>query len=384
MKIDGHNAAAIVPQQGRVLRFKIFNFHFSIFNFLLLAAVVAGTATPARAGATPARRRHQDAQERAREMARQLVTGILEIQLQQLDENGLKELPLYREIAGMKKNIGALVDKEMEKAVELLVKAQRGSEAEREENFRQARKMIRDIVMRLSAERQNLLRRLKSAELSAQVKRLIELQSKTLQATRTLPDQPPARQEAIALAAIEDQGDVKQLFLQLVDMLSDVSGWGGPLGAAAADGLRILQAASVGKELDSAGNLLDALRYAEAARSQQLVIKGLRLLLEKLEDTQGLLGADRQTALALAREIADRQQKLRDETRAADLAAPDAERLVERQADVRKDLNELAEAIGTFPAAEPLLEQAKLAAYDATGRLFDNKKDEALAEQGKV
>lgn len=358
---------------------------YSAPSLLLVACLcVASFAASARAVDKDALRRKQDAQERAREMARQLVTGVLEIQLQQLEENGLKDLPLYREIAGMKKNIAALVEKEMEKAVELLVKAQRGSEAEREQNFKQARQMIREIVMRLSAERQNLLRRLKSAELSAQVKRLIDLESKCWQATKTLPDQPPAKQEAIALAAIEDQGDVKQLFLQLVDTLADVSQWGGPLGAGAADGLRILQAASVGKELDTAGNMLDALRYSDAGKSQQLVIKGLRLLLEKLEDTQGLLGSDRQSALAMARDLIDKQQKLRDETRQADLSLPDAERLVERQAAVRKELNKLTEAIGTLPAAEPLLEQAKLAAYDATGRLFDNKKDEALAEQGKV
>src|SRR5262249_47233794 len=152
----------------------------------------------------------------------------------------------------------------------LLMQAQRGSEAERDAKFKQARQMIREIVMRLSAERHNLLRRLKSAELSAQVRRLIELESKTWQATRTLPDQPPAQQEAITLQAIEDQGDVKHLFLQLVDTLTDVGQWGGPLGAGAADGLRILQVASVGRELDSAGNLLEALRYADAAKSQQL------------------------------------------------------------------------------------------------------------------
>src|SRR5262249_8215662 len=54
------------------------------------------------------------------------------------------------------------------------------------------------------------------------------------------------------------------------------------------------------------------------------------------------------------------------------------------QANVRKDLNKLTDAIGTLPAAEPLLDQAKRAAYDATGRLFDNNKEGALADQGKV
>src|SRR5579872_6092760 len=136
----------------------------------ILALVVCDAA---RAVDAPALRRKQDAQERARDMARQLVTGILDVQLQQLEENGLKELPLYRDIALMRKNIGALVNKEMEQVVELLVKGQRGSEAERDQAYQQARKMIRQIVTRLATERQNLMRRLKSAELSAQVQRLI-------------------------------------------------------------------------------------------------------------------------------------------------------------------------------------------------------------------
>ena len=150
------NGQAHSPASGRPITLAL---------LLVVAGVVATFASPARAVDKDALRRKQDAQERAREMARQVVTGVLEIQLQQLEENGMKELPLYREIAGMKKNIGALVEKEMEKAVELLVQAQRGSEAEREQNFKQARVMIREIVMRLSAERQNLMRRLKSAGL---------------------------------------------------------------------------------------------------------------------------------------------------------------------------------------------------------------------------
>ena len=131
---------------SRLLHFSIYNLQFAVFNscLLLVALFMASGPASARAVDTDALRRKQDAQERARDMARQLVSGILEVQLQQLEENGLKDLPVYREIAGMKKNIGALVEKEMEKAVALLVKAQRGTESEREENFRQARQMIRN------------------------------------------------------------------------------------------------------------------------------------------------------------------------------------------------------------------------------------------------
>lgn len=358
---------------------------FSIFNSLFpLALLLALTLSPASAVDTDALRRKQDAQERARDMARQLLTGVLDIQLQQLEENGLKQLPLYRDISLMRKNIGALVEKEMEQAVELLIKAQRGTEAERDEEFRQARQMIRQIVTRLATERQNLMRRLKSAEVAAQVQRLIDAQSKVWQTTRTIPDQLPSRQEGLALGAIEDQGDVKQLFLQLVETLADVSQWGGPLGTGATEGLQILQAAGVGKELDAAGTQLGALSYPGAATSQQRVIKGLRLLLEKLNDTQSQLSADRHSSVALARELIDKQEKLRDKTKQADLTQPEAEKLVEEQAAIRKELNNLSQALGALPTAETLLEQAKAAAYEATGRLFDARQDEAVAEQQKV
>src|SRR5579872_855793 len=349
----------------------------------ILALVVCDAA---RAVDAPALRRKQDAQERAREMARQLVTGILDVQLQQLEENGLVELPLYREVAAMKKNVGALVDHEMERAVELLVEAQRAGAGagDRERAFKQARELIREIVTRLSAERQNLLRRLKSAELGAQVKRLIEFQSKVWHSTSTLSDQPLARQEAIALAVIEDQSDAKQLFMQFVETLTDVSAWDGPLGAGDSDGLRVVHAASIGQQLDEAGAMLDALRYAEAAARQQRALKGLRLLQERLDDTQGLTGDDRNAALALTAALSERQENLRERTKEADLSLPEAERLVEEQAALRKDLNKLAQTAGSAPAAEPLLEQAKSAAYEATGRLFAARQDEALAQQTKV
>ena len=185
-------------------------------------------------------------------MARQLLTGVLDIQLQQLEENGLKQLPLYRDISHMRKNIGALVDKEMRsRRSNCFVKcAAAGPRPSRDAAFHQARQMIRKIVTRLATERQNLLRRLKSAEIAAQVQRLIDIETKVWETTRTIPDQLPARQEGLALAAIEDQGDVKQLFLQLVETLAGRQPAGADLlgTGARTEGLQILvQAAGVGQ-----------------------------------------------------------------------------------------------------------------------------------------
>src|SRR5581483_334766 len=131
-------------------------------------------------------RRKQEAQQRARDMARELVSGILDVQLQQLEENGLQELPLYRDISQMRSNIDGLVEAEMNTVVTLLLKAQEQPAKERETTFVAARQKIRDVVVRLTIERQNLLRRLKAAELAAQVKRLIGLEMVVLNTTDTL------------------------------------------------------------------------------------------------------------------------------------------------------------------------------------------------------
>ena len=73
-------------------------------------------------------RAKQEMQQRARDMARELVSGILEVQLKQLEQNGLQKLDLYRDIQTMRKNIDVLVEAEMRDVVELLVQAQKADD----------------------------------------------------------------------------------------------------------------------------------------------------------------------------------------------------------------------------------------------------------------
>ena len=224
---------------------------------------------------------------RARDMARELVSGILDVQLKQLEQNGLQKLDLYRDIQTMRKHIDGLVEAEMRDVVEILVQAQKAEPAERAAQFAKARTKIREIVTRLAVERQNLARRLRIAELAAQVKMLIEKQTNVKRVTETLTDQTKQRQAELTLDTIQNQNDVKDLFIQLVNALADVSTWGGQVGAGAADGLRILKAGQAGHEVDNAGRALEAAKFGEAAKSQQSVINTLKALLEKLEGTSG-------------------------------------------------------------------------------------------------
>ncbi len=335
-------------------------------------------------------RNKQDAQQRARAMTKELITNVLDIQIQQLEENGLEELPLFKDIKSMRTNIDKLVEAQMAQVVELLTKGQQGTDAERDEAFKKARGMIREIVLKLVAERQALLRRLKAAEIIAQVKRLIDLESTALKTTKMIPGEKQTRQEQLALSVIEDQQDVKELFLVLVETLVDIRSWGGPIGAGATDALRILKAADVGKELDQAGQNLEAAKYDPASKNQEAIIKGLRMVLEKIEEAQGLINADRQAAVAMVQAITKQQEQILQQTQAAEQKTPPNvdKPLIDQQAKVQADLGKLAQALQQAaednPKLQPLLEQAKAAAQEARTELFENKLAEAEQDQSKV
>ena len=94
---------------------------------------------------------------------------MLDVQLRQLAENGLTGLPIYRDIDSMKGNIAELVDSEMPEIVQLLIEAQSGPQQQRLEKLNAARAQVREVVVRLMAERQKLHRRMQVARLAADV-----------------------------------------------------------------------------------------------------------------------------------------------------------------------------------------------------------------------
>ena len=101
-------------------------------------------------------RRKQLAQQRARAMTADLVAGVLDIQIEQLKENGLQDLPIYREVVGMRANLDNLVQTEMQEVVGLFVQAQSGDRAQRLKSYQLARGKVREIVVTLMAERRKL------------------------------------------------------------------------------------------------------------------------------------------------------------------------------------------------------------------------------------
>uniref|UniRef100_A0A7C2P7I9 Uncharacterized protein n=1 Tax=Schlesneria paludicola TaxID=360056 RepID=A0A7C2P7I9_9PLAN len=329
-------------------------------------------------------RRKREDQERAQAMTRALLDGILSVQLRQLEDNGLQDLPAYREIGLMQQHLQQVIDEEMSQVVSVLAAAQSAAPAEREKAFVEARKAIRDIVVQLSAERQGLLRRLKVAELAEQVQRLATVQTATLATTTTLAAEAKSQQEALALSVQEDQRDIKQLFLHLVDTLADVQTWGGVVSMTAADGLRILKAADVGTHVDQAVAAMEATRLDAAIEHQTGVIRGLEELLRLIHRNQGLLAGANRDALDRLRALASRQEELRADTRRLPSMTDVPAAVVERQTQIRRELVELTSALPSSPTVEQFASAARAAADAAAQQLFDGHQAEALEQQSQV
>ncbi len=348
--------------------------------------IVASLSVPATAQVleSDALQRKQEDQQRARTLTRDLLSGVLDIQLRQLEENGLSDQEIFRDIKLMRQNLNHLIETEMSNVVDLLAEAQRLPKEKREVSFVEARQQIRMIVRQLAIERQNLLKRLKMAELAEQTRRLIRHQLLVQTLTKRLPTEPQARQEALTLKAIEDQRDVKELFLQLVDTMVDMKSWSGTLAAAAADGLRILKASDVGKHLDDAGRNLQSVKYDDSHREQELVLKGLNDLLKVIERAQGALNSEKLASLDRVRLLADAQKQLRDETKKLPDGQQPPSEMVERQSQLQKEIARLQESVRNNAKAETHIQQAETAALDAAASLLDNKQDQALTDQGRV
>lgn len=327
--------------------------------------------------------RREETQKRVRAMARDLVSGVLESQLRQLEENDLTSTQWYRDISLMRKNLDALIEAEMPKVVELLGRLPAASGKEREDTFVQARKKSREILVELLTQRQSVLRRLRMAEMAAQVRQLIARQTKVLRTTESLPEKTPSEREAAMVPTAEDQRDIKEMFLKLEDVLKDVANWGGEVGAEAAGALRLIETGRVESELNTAVRSVEQAQFPKAAESQKNVIRVLEALLKTVERVQGLLKEDRSAVQRAIEELAQRQKELREATSQPDLAPQDTEQLRERQDAVKGDLAELGKQAEETPAAEPL-QEARKAAEEATAKLFEGKPGEALAQQDKV
>lgn len=343
----------------------------------------AQPAAPRDNGAPSARARLAN-QRRAREMTRQLVEGVLDEQLRQLQENDLRHLPIYRDIAEMRGHLDGLIESEMRDVVDLLARQVTASPAAREPLTAAARRLTRRIVARLSVERHNLLRRLKTADLSAQVRRLIERQSSVYDATRSMSALAANQRDAAIATALDDQRDVSLMFDRLMTTLDDVSDWQGQVAALAAECLESIKLGQTPQAVQSAAASLESANVAQAALEQQRVLLGLRLILDRIEETQGLLSAGREAALDEFLRLTERQREIAERSRSADLAGADGDELVNAQAELAQTLDRLRSELRLPAVAEDALDRARAAADNASRLLFDQQQEAAAGAQDNV
>jgi hypothetical protein len=364
---------------------------------MLLASVVAAwgaTANGPRAGgqnvAVDDLRRKQETQQRAAELARELVKNLLDVQMQQLEENGLTDRPLYTDVKTMRENIDGLVEAEMTEVVSLLLKAQGDTSERRDESFLAARQKIGEVLAGLLAERQNLSRRLRTAEIAAQVRRLIDVESVVRDDTSTLPMQTREQRELKQLATLADQRDAGKLYGKLLETLGEARGWGGEIARTAVDGLSLLKAGETGEHVAGAAASLESGDFTAAVEHESAAIRGLQVLLKKVKETQGLIEADRKAALEVVRELMRRQDELTDATKAlqADQAAQadqaKQEELLKKQSMLGRDLTKLADMVLDKPQAAPLVERAEKASETASVELFNSQPAQAAKSQAMV
>ena len=323
-------------------------------------------------------------QQQAQLLAEQLVSGILDLQLRQLKENGLERLPVYAEIASMRHNLHQLVDRDMRQVVERLIRAERENGAAQNELRRQARVEIREIVVRLMAERLKLEQRLQVSRLAAQVRQLLDLQQRLHQRTQSLTQQENRRRQQLTVRALADQDDVAAVFDDLLRALRQVGSWGGTRAAAALDGLQILRAGAVEEGLQQAATALRRADFDTATQQQSIALEGLTALLQRLDRDRGVERADREETIVRIRGLIVLQEALRDETRRADSGELAADAFVQRQTDIHQSIMRLEASIAGTAGADPLWQRAVASSFEAAEHLFSTLRSDALREQAAV
>ncbi len=315
-------------------------------------------------------------------MAEQLIAGVLDIQLQQLRENGLQHLPVFIDIVAMRANLNRLTAEQMQAVRKSLAEAQSSSEPRRTELIQEARRQARDVVVVLLAERDRLRRRMRVARLAAELQQLIVMQLETFEKTGELRNESPVEQERELLSVIEDQRDNHVVFGQLATSLDAVSGWGGNTGTSAMSCLQVLTQREVDKQYSATEQLMAAAQLAGAAESQEQIIVDLRAALQRLRDSLGVDDLNPSTKALQARELLDQQRQLREETAKADLAEEKvADELSQRQREIHQQIGALKESLADLPRQRQLADAAEKAAYEAEGNLFQSERDAALDSQ---
>lgn len=360
----------------------------------------ADAAEP-RLPATVSLGRQREMQERARALAREFAGGVLEEQLRKLEENGLADRPVYAEVEELRANVETLVDEEMADVIDLLAAADAAGGPAREEAVRKAQRAVRRITVQLAAEQRQLQRRLKMADITAQVRRLTESQEAVLAATEGLARQPERQIESAVLGVREQQRTIRQLYAGLVETLEEVRTWEGPVGQGAANGLRNLEERNAAAALDTAEERLGATDVPATTEAQREFLAALAAIDEAIAEAQGMAASASSSAADAASQLGEQSRQLSEQIASSSMTDQEVESLVNKQSQLREKIEQLAsqeqaaaqqqQAPGQDTPApserqqgESPASQARAAAAQAMKELFAGNRDQARAAQDRA
>jgi hypothetical protein len=318
-------------------------------------------------------------QQAARTLATEMLTELIDRQLQQLVENRLADSPLHADVASMRRRIATLVDTEMSGVMRLLEQAGQATGAKRTEFLARAHQKMRLVLRQLLAERERIQIRRRRAQLIAPIEAVIAHQHRTRDATLLLD----AASEQQQLNTIAAQQNIVLLQTHLVRLLARASEWPGPIGASATQANQAQQAMGVTTEAALAVDALKSSEFTEAAQSQQRVLEGWESILRQFRKSSDPLAVHRNPIPKL-KKIIRQQQAFQKAMRDEPLTDATAAAHVQTQRQLSQQIDQARAAMRGNPQAKMLFERASAASEQATEKLFSLERREALNQQGRV
>jgi hypothetical protein len=318
-------------------------------------------------------------QKRAQELTSELLGQLLRVHLEQLDENGMADTPLYADLKGMSQRVDEVASQMMPQVVDLLTRAAEATPERRKELLPEAQKRMHGILLKLLAERERLRMRRQHVELVDRLGEVLTKQQRTHTSTLILR---PSDEQGM-LGVLESQKAVGSLYGSFAEAVKQAAAWPGELGAGALRAGQLLVQRKVHQSIDAATRHLGAAAMVDAARSQREAIESLEIVMRELRGLEDKLGpaGDAMQAVARVRQL---QERVRGDIEKSPFAEKDREQLLGPQTQVRNELAKIGTAAGWDDRATALLRRASASASSAREAIFGGTRDTAMDESGKV
>jgi len=304
-----------------------------------------------------------------------LVDNTLTQQIRLLEENGLATDSRFLELSAMRQAFATTIAGQMTDLQSSLDKYHRDPNANAVDNIGQ---QTRKIASLLIAERQRLVRRLKSHRLDTDLRNLIMRQNGAL----TTLQQAAETGTAVAIAdSLEQQRSVRLLYFQLLDTLESAVGWDVTTQDAAARLVEFIHAGDLNARFQAVQQALEQAATADAIGHEGAILTDLRRALEILVETNINEHDNNQQAVDAVERLIDSQQRLISQTRRARNAPENYEPLVDEQLELAGDIRGVGALVAGTTENQQHLQSASDGAQQAGTHLFAEEGSLAIEQQ---